>query len=221
MLIKSKGNKDKKAWMHPSRKKILDVMHGRDNGNATVGWTGGPKEKREVGDKWIDADGKEWEQHDGFISRVTQYDEARNYLNSLSVCKAKDCKTINPKGANLRFIKQTGFCINCLVDREAKLKQMNLFKPYENWKINSNALATFKDDLAKFEQARKDADTVPSFANADGTIERWSIEGDIEKVKKDLDSDIKNIKKLITKFQIAADKDWDTIKEVYNEIFEH
>ena len=38
MLIKSKGNKDKKTWMHPSRKKILDVMHGRESGNATVGW---------------------------------------------------------------------------------------------------------------------------------------------------------------------------------------
>jgi hypothetical protein len=79
MLIKSKGNKDKKTWMHPSRKKILDVMHGRESGTATVGWDK-VKEKKEVGDRWFDANGKEWEQHEGFKSAVTQYDEAREYF---------------------------------------------------------------------------------------------------------------------------------------------
>ena len=96
---------------------------------------------------------------------------------------------------------------------------MNLYKPYENWKINSKALATFKDDLAKFEQARKDADTVPTIVNEDGSIEKWSIDGDIEKVKRDLDSDIAGLNELIITFQAAVDEDWEIIKEKYNEIF--
>ena len=220
MLIKSKGNKDKKTWMHPSRKKILDVMHGRDSGNATVGWDKA-KEKREVGDTWIDANGKEWEQHEGFKMAVTQYDEARAYLDSLTTCKSKECKTNNPKGANLRFIKQSGFCINCLVDREAIMRETGLYENYEFWKMNSNALGRIKDDLASFEQARKDADTVPTIVNEDGSIEKWSIDGDIEKVKRDLDSDIVGLKELIIKFQAAVDEDWEIIKEKYNEIFEH
>ena len=218
MLIKSKGNKDKKTWMHPSRKKILDVMHGRESGNATVGWDKA-KEKREVGDRWFDANGKEWEQHEGFTMAVTQYDEARAYLDTLSTCKSKECKTFNPKGANLRFIKQSGYCIDCLVEREAKLRLEGIYQNYEYWKMNSQALGTIKDDLAKFEQARKDADTVPTIVNEDGSIEKWSIDGDIEKVKRDLDSDIAGLNELIIKFQTAVDEDWDIIKEKYNEIF--
>lgn len=218
MLIKSKGNKDKKTWMHPSRKKILDVMHGRESGNATVGWDKA-KEKKEVGDRWFDVNGKEWEQHEGFKSAVTQYDEAREYLDTLNTCKSKECKTFNPKGANLRFIKQTGYCINCLVERESKLRAEGIYQNYEYWKMNSNALGRIKDDLAKFKQARKDADTVPTIVNEDGSIEQWSIDGDIEKVKRDLDSDIAGLNELIIKFQTAVDEDWEIIKEKYNEIF--
>ena len=218
MLIKSKGNKDKKTWMHPSRKKILDVMHGRDSGNATIGWDV-VKEKREVGDTWIDVNGKEWEQREGFKIAVTQYDEARAYLDTLTTCKSKECKTSNPKGANLRFIKQSGYCINCLVEREAKLRVDGVYQNYEYWKMNSNALGRIKDDLAKFKQARKDADTVPTIVNEDGSIEKWSIDGDIEKVKRDLDSDIAGLNELIITFQTAINEDWEIIKEKYNEIF--
>jgi hypothetical protein len=220
MLIKSKGNKDKKAWMHPSRKKILDVMHGRDSGNATVGWDK-VKEKREVGDRWFDSNGKEWEQHEGFKSAVTQHDDARTYLDTLNVCKSKECKTFNPKGANLRFIKQSGYCINCLVERESKLRLEGIYKNYEYWKMNLKALGILKDDLASFEQARRDVETVPGIVNEDGTIEKWNLPSNIEQIKADMDTDIENIKKLIIEFQTAVDVDWDIIKEKYNEIFEH
>ena len=220
MLIKSKGNKDKKTWMHPSRKKILDVMHGRESGNATVGWDK-VKEKKEVGDRWFDANGKEWEQHEGFKSAVTQYDEAREYLDTLNTCKSKECKTFNPKGANLRFIKQSGYCINCLVEREAKLRLAGIYDNYEYWKMNLKALGILKDDLASFEQARRDVETVPGIVNEDGTIEKWNLPSNIEQIKADMDTDIENIKKLIIEFQTAVDVDWDIIKEKYNEIFEH
>jgi hypothetical protein len=220
MLIKSKGNKDKKAWMHPSRKKILDVMHGRDNGNAVVGWEA-EKTERKVGDKWVDKDGKEWEQHEGFIARVTQMDDARNYISKLVTCKADDCKTTDMSRIHKKFIKQTGFCLNCLVVREAKMRESGVFQHYEWWKMNSQTLGKLKDDLARFEQARRDADTVPAIVNEDGTIEKWNLPDNIEQIRADMDTDIENIKELITKFQTAVDEDWEIIKEKHNEIFEH
>jgi len=218
MIIKSKGNKDKKTWIHPSRKKILDTMKGIDSGNATLGWEA-KKVKREIGDRWTDADGKEWEQHDGFVMRVTQYDEARAYLDELNTCKSKECKTFKITAAHKKIIKKTGYCIDCLVEREAKMREAGLYQNYEFWKLNSNTLGQMQEDLKQFEQARKDADTIPSFVNADGSIERWSFDGDMEKVKKDLDSDIEGLKELIIKFQTAVDEDWNIIKEKYNEIF--
>lgn len=218
MIIKSKGNKDKKTWIHPSRKKILDTMKGIDSGNATIGWEA-KKVKREVGDRWTDANGKEWEQHEGFIAAVTQYDEARAYLDELNTCKAKECKTFKVTAAHKKMIKKTGYCIDCLVEREAKIREAGLYQNYEFWKLNSNTLGQMQEDLKQFEQARKDAETVPSFVNADGSIEKWSFDGDMEKVKKDLDSDIDGLNQLIIKFQTAVNEDWEIIKEKYNEIF--
>ena len=63
------------------------------------------------------------------------------------------------------------------------------------------------------------SDTVPTIVNEDGSIEKWSIDGDIEKVKKDLDADIVGLNELIITFQSAIDEDWEIIKEKYNEIF--
>jgi hypothetical protein len=221
MLIKSKGNKDKKAWMHPSRKKILDVMHGRDNGNATIGWTGGPKEKREVGDKWIDADGKEWEQHEGFISRVTQMDGVRKYIQSLDECKNEKCKTGKLSGNNLIYVRKTGYCINCLAEKEHQFRVKGLWNDYENWKMTANQLAYVKDMLARFIQARKDVETQPQFIQADGSIEKWSFDGDIEQVKKNIEADIEEAVSEIERLEIEKETNFKKIKEVYNEIFEH
>ena len=218
MLIKSKGNKDKKPWVHPSRKKVLDTLYGRDNGGTTIGWEA-EKAERKVGDRWIDVDGKEWEQCEGFKMRVTQLDAARDYTNSLNNCKANDCKTIEMARIHKKFIKQTGYCLNCLVEREGKLKLTGVYENYEFWKMNTQGLIKLKDELIRFEQARKDADTVPVIVNSDGTLEKWNLPDNIEQIKKDLDSDIENIKELITKFQTAVDEDWEIIKEKYNEIF--
>jgi Rad3-related DNA helicase len=38
-----------------------------------------------------------------------------------------------------------------LVDREAKLRAEGIYENYEYWKMNSQALGTIKDDLARFQ----------------------------------------------------------------------
>ena len=220
MLIKSKGNKDKKTWIHPSRKKVLDVLYGNDTTQTTFGYEGEVKTKREVGDRWTDADGKEWEQCDGFKMRVTKLDEVRAYMDEINTCRASDCGLIGKaKGANARFIKQTGFCVNCLVKREAQMREAGLYETYEFWKMNTMSLIKLKDDLVAFEAARHDIEIVPTFVNENGSIERWDLPANIEEIKADMDKDIANLKELITNFQTAVDEDWEIIKEKYNEIF--
>ena len=221
MLIKSKGNKDKKTWVHPSRKKILDTLYGRDTTKNTFGWTPeGGKTKREVGDRWTDVDGKEWEQKEGYIISVSKLDDVREYIDSLSTCKNKKCQTINPKGINLKFIRQTGYCINCMAEKEHNFRVKNLFNEYETWKMNTKLIGELKDNLPKYEQALRDADIIPSFVQEDGTIEKWSFDGDLEKIKNDIKEDIEKTKQLITETQSKIDIGWEKIKEVYNETFE-
>ena len=55
-----------KKYMHPSRKKILDVAFNRDNGGTnTHGWSTA-KQDRAIGEEWTDSDGVTWVQEKGF-----------------------------------------------------------------------------------------------------------------------------------------------------------
>ena len=191
--------------------------------STTVGWETANVE-RKVGDVWEDEHHR-YEKKEGFTMKTSKnseaFDEIRKYIAELERCSNPDCTTIKINSNHKKVIKKTGYCINCLIERESKLRAEGIYQNYEYWKMNSNALSRIKDDLAKFKQARKDADTVPTIVNEDGSIEKWSIDGDIEKVKRDLDSDIEGLNELIITFQTAIDADWEIIKEKYNEIFEH
>ena len=42
------------------------------------------EQKREVGEKWTDSDGKEWEQKEGYKTNVSAMDDVRAFLNKLN-----------------------------------------------------------------------------------------------------------------------------------------
>lgn len=219
MIIKSKGNTDKKAWIHPSRRRVNQVLNG-ETVDKSFGWTGEPKAKREVGERWVDSDGKEWEQQDGFKVSVTKYDEARQYLQSLTECKNTECKTLKITTNHLPYIKKTGYCINCLVEKEEKIRVAGLWNEYERWKVGLNQLDFCKDLLAQFIQARRDIENQPTFIQEDGTIEKWHYDGNVEELKENLEKDIVEVTEAIDNLTIETNKHFEQIKEVYNEIFE-
>jgi hypothetical protein len=190
-MAKRKSFDEKSKGMHKSRKLIIDTVFGReDNTQRVFGYDGEVKEKREVGDRWTDKDGKEWEQQEGFVSSVTQMDDVREFLQKMNTCQGVDCKTDKYSYADKKLIRKTGLCIICLAKQERKLQEDGTYPFYEDYKITLNKLGFVRDTKAQYEEALLGIKQQIEQVTEDGRVEKWTWDIDIEKVKTDLKKDI-------------------------------
>ena len=184
----------KNKYIHKSRKKIIDAVFGReDNTQRVFGYEKvEDTTKREVGEKWTDADGKEWEQREGYKVAVSQMDDVRDYLKKLTTCKNSQCKTATYSKADKKLIVRAGYCINCNIEFEAKLKKEGVYPFYEDYKITCNKIGWLRDYKQKMEDSLKYITKDYQMVYENGQIENWKWDIDIDKVKKDLKNDIDN-----------------------------
>ncbi len=190
-MSKRKSFEQKNNYIHPTRKKIIDTVFGReDNTQRVHGYDGEVEAKREVGEIWTDKEGKTWEQKEGYKISVSQMDDVRQYLEKLNNCKADDCKTIKYSNIDKKVIRKTGLCVTCLRKMESDLREDGTYPFYEDYKITNNQLSYVTDLKAQFEEALKGVSQTLEFVNEDGTIQKWHYEVDVEKVKEDLQKDI-------------------------------
>ena len=190
-MAKRKSFDEKSKGMHKSRKLIIDTVFGRTDNNQThFGYEGEVEEKREVGERWTDKEGKEWEQKEGFKVAVTQMDDVRQFLQKLSTCSNEDCKTESYSNADKKLIRKTGMCIVCLAKFEQGLKQDGTYPFYEDYKITRNKLAYVRELKDRYEEALGGIRKQMEIITEDGRTETWTWEVDIEKVKTDLKKDI-------------------------------
>lgn len=190
-MAKRKSFEETNKFIHPTRKKIIDTVFGReDNNQKTFGYEKEVDKKRVVGEKWVDAEGKEWEQKDGYKTNVTKMDEVRAYLQKISNCSDKECKTIKYSSADKKLIVKTGLCATCLAKQETVLRTDGTWPFYEDYKMTLNKLGYVRDLKAQFEDALKGINTQLQMVNEDGSISNWQWDVDIEEVKQNLKNDI-------------------------------
>jgi len=197
-MAKRKSFEEKNKHIHPTRKLIIDTVFGRTDNNQNVfGYEKETEQKREVGEKWTDGDGKEWEQKEGYKTNVSQMDEVRQYLDKLNNCQSEKCDTIKYSNADKKVIRKTGMCVTCLRQFEQRLKDDGTYPFYEDYKITNNQLSYVIDLKAQFEEGLRGVSQTMEFINEDGTIQKWHYDIDIEKVKEDLQNDIESATKAI------------------------
>lgn len=191
-MAKRKSFDEKSKGMHKSRKLIIDTVFGRqDNTQRVFGYDKvEDTTKREVGERWTDSDGKEWEQKEGFKIAVTQMDDVRSFLQKLNTCRSEDCKTDTYSSADKKLIRRTGLCIVCLAKFERKLQEDGTYPFYEDYKITLNKLSYVREMKVKMEESLAGIKTHFETITEDGKLERWDWQVDIEQVKKDLKKDI-------------------------------
>lgn len=184
----------KNKHIHKSRKKIIDTVFGReDNTQRVFGYEKvEDTTKREVGDRWVDSDGKEWEQREGYKSAVSTFDDVREYLKKLSTCKSEDCKTQTYSPADKKMIVRAGFCVDCNQKYEQKLKDDGTYPFYEDYKITCNKLGYLRDYKQQCEDNLKYISKDFQMVYENGHVENWKWDIDINKVKQDLKNDIDN-----------------------------
>jgi hypothetical protein len=210
-----------KKFMHPTRRKLVDmVMHGAEyEKESFISFSGADKKKvkREVGDKWIDDNGRSYEQLEaGKIETSNLTDtmsEVRAYLDKLNTCKSDNCKTIKLERVDKKLISKTGYCLHCLTIKEAQIKVDGLWKEYEDYKIYSNMIAHGVDVIAQFQQAYRDAKQTYEVVQEDGKIETWSMERDVNELKAEIMTDIINFEKEIEEVTKLRNEAYDKLKD--------
>lgn len=190
-MAKRKSFEEKNNYIHPTRKKIIDTVFGReDNTQRVHGYDGEVEQDREIGEIWTDKDGHQWEQKDGYKISVTKMDAVRKYLDEMSNCSGEDCETIQYSNADKKLIRKTGMCSLCLAKYETNLKADGTYPYYEDYKITRNKLAYVRELKQRFEEALEGVSSQFQIVNEDGSLQNWTWEVDINEVKQNLKNDI-------------------------------
>jgi len=206
------GKEFKKKYMHPTRRKLVDMVEtGTYDKNTTVGYTK-KQETRNIGDVWEDEHNR-YEKKDGYILKTGKNSEAlqeiRDFIKEKSTCKNSECKTIKKTAKDIKVIQQNGFCINCTIDREHELRANGLFQEYQNYKVWTRMIVYGKQKLEELKQSLLDVKEEYEYVNEDGTVEKWKLPKSTDEVKSDIQNMIDigtiEIKELESKRNIAFD----------------
>jgi 4-hydroxy-3-methylbut-2-enyl diphosphate reductase IspH len=112
-----------------------------------------------------------------------------------------------------KLVSKTGYCLNCLSKRETRIKVDGLWEAYEDYKIYNNMIAYGKDVVAQFQQAYNDTKQTYEVVNEDGTIEKWSMERNVDELKAEILTDITNFKEEIQQATKLRNDAWDKLKD--------
>ena len=96
--------------------RMKSIVDGTFGGKIMVGEhsVGRDDEHHEVGDKWTDSDGKEWEQKEGFRAQVSM-------IKKGIADSCKDCESFIIHKRDKTFYGKFGKCYPCQLNFEAKL----------------------------------------------------------------------------------------------------
>ena len=216
------GKEFKKKYMHPTRRKLVDMIKtGEYDKNTTVGWSKA-KETRKVGDVWEDEHNR-YEQKEGYVLKTGKNSEAlqeiRKYLEEKSKCKNSNCKTVKKSEKDLKFISKTGFCINCTAERETQIRAVGLWQEYQDYKVWTNMIIFGKQKLEQLRQSLNEIKPYYEYVNEDGTTEKWNLPKSVEETKKDIQNLIENGEKEIKELEEKRQVVFTTIKEKNYEHF--
>lgn len=156
-------------------KALLKGEHSSQN-SITIGYSGEVEEKitRNIGDRWFDADGNEWEQKDGYKLKLGKewQQELHTYLHEFTNCQKEVCTCTFPKKIDEKMKNIHGMCFDCVVEMEHKIRLEGKWDEYEKEKVKANALAWLKE-------AERDKNMIAEelskleFTNSFGDVESW------------------------------------------------
>ena len=157
--------------------KVQSMLDGTYGGKIQSGYSP-TEEVRNVGDKWTDSEGYEWEQKEGFRVKSGGNMIARGMFNH----QCKDCgKNCSPKMAkpwDKDVFKADGRCYYCQLDYEIDLKAdkpirwfaYRRLKDLQNMKAIEKEMEQWVDEISK-EKEQNPFDMKVANAIANGEVE--------------------------------------------------
>lgn len=165
-------------------KNILAGTHEEQN-KLQVGYVPReePKVTRVIGEKWLDADGNEWEQKQGYSVKLGKdwQQELHKDLRTFENCQKDVCTGTTSKRLDNKMKAIHGMCFDCVVKMEHKLRIEGKWEEYEREKLKQNALSWLKEAESD-KNVIADELSKAEFVNSFGDVEKW----DVSKTKEEL-----------------------------------
>ena len=144
------------------------------------------KKHRSDGEEWEEVELgtgqiKKWKQVGSNRVRISDkhdiLEDLQKYKKKFINCPKDVCTCNNPTRLDLKFKSKLGKCEECVVTEETLMKAANKreYDKYANEKMKQNAISYFKDLEAELEENIKHMMDGVSFANSDGSVDKWDI----------------------------------------------
>ncbi len=175
---------------------MLSGTHKSQN-KTTVGYQS-KEEDRNVGDKWIDNNGVQWEQKDGYkVSSAKALEAVMAAIKALKMPNTcpKCNNEMKDNQYNKKMWKVHKMCIDCVIDMEHEHKLNGTYEQYEKDLMRKNIEAWLIDARAEM-SAIKELLTKAEFVNSDGTVEKWDSpwKGKEDELEELLERDFQKVK---------------------------
>lgn len=178
---------------------VQDLLNGKHESqtNIQVGYSGEVQEHihRNLGERWFDEDGNEWEQKEGYRIKLGKewQQELHSYLNKFQNCPKETCTCQIPKNIDEKMRKIHGMCFDCVVTMEHKIRLDGKWDEYEKEKLKQNALAWLKEaerdkNLIAEELSKLD------FVNSFGDVESWETGKRKEEILEKIETEFQKFK---------------------------
>ena len=183
------GKEFQKKYMHPTRRKLVDMVQtGEYDKNTTIGYTK-TEEKRNVGDIWEDEHHR-YEKKDGYILKTGKNSDAlqeiREYIQEKSNCKNSECKTIKKTPTDRKLIEKGGYCVNCTADNEHVIRTAGFWKEYENYKVWTKMIIFGTAKIEEYKQSLSQIKPYYEYVNEDGSTEKWDLPTTVDEAKAEI-----------------------------------
>jgi hypothetical protein len=185
-------------------RQMLDGTHRTQTRKSISTYVGKNEQqiKREVGERWTDANGVVWEQREGFriqgVDRAERMHEIRKFLAGADKCPKCDCKM---SGRNdKKYYNIHKMCMECGVKKETEMRVNGTWEEYERTKVLENVKAWLNDAQVEMEIVKQQI-AQDSYVNSDGRLEKWELPYDVKEQQERIEKGFQQFKKnLLTKY---------------------
>jgi hypothetical protein len=166
----------KKEFSQSTVQRMRNIISGK-TGDRTQVQTGWEKHKQDYteGDIWEES-GKRWTIKNGIKQTITKLDDLKKLVVLPLTCP--NCKNpMKVHDINKKMYSIHGMCLDCVADKETKIKLEGSWKDYSKNKIDANknyVLKNFEDALEAW------MFTNDSYVTENGEVENW---GKVDKTK--------------------------------------
>jgi hypothetical protein len=181
----------KKEFSQSTVQRMRNIISNKA-GDRTQIQTGWEKHKQDYqeGDIWEDS-GKTWTIKNGIKQTITKLDNLKKLVVLPLTCP--NCKTpFKVHDANKKMYSIHGMCLNCVVEKETKLKIEGKYQEYEKSILNQNKNASLEEFEMGLEAWMNENE---SFVTEAGDVENW---GKVDKTKmyEQIKTNIEKLKKI-------------------------